>query len=147
VPVDSTCIQAHGGDDGWQATVTYTDKIGGGGAHSFTLTGFGKPPNYVPPVCSPNLSAAWGNTQADGVVVSNTGKIDNCTNWGYSLVDTDGNTVCADATATGAPPVTVHYTSCGTPPDGSWQVKVTFQDVNNQTQTTQLNIPGNPPES
>ncbi len=147
VAVDPACVQAHGGDKPWQLTISYANKIGGGSNGPFTLTLATGPPNYVPPVCTPNLSAAWGPTQADGVMVSNTGKIDNCTNWSYSLVDSSGNTVCSDATATGAPPVTIHYTSCGTPPDGSWQVKVTYQDVNSQTQTAALNIPGNPPGS
>ncbi len=118
VPVDATCIQAHGGETPWQVTIAYADAIGGGSHGPLTLTLANGPPNYVPPQCAPTLTAAWGNAQADGVIVSNTGKIDGCgATWTYSLLDSAGNTVCSDATASGAPPQTIHYTSCGTPPD------------------------------
>jgi hypothetical protein len=152
LPVDTSCVNQHGGDSGqWTVTISYDDTSDGKTEGPFNYHLDGPVPGYQQ--CDPTaagFASSWGATIADGVTATYLGTdpalLAGCSKWQYTLLDPTG---ASCGTANGAPPTDgtgVQLTlTCETPPSDGWTVEIDYQDTAGNPQTITVTVDGTPP--
>jgi hypothetical protein len=146
-PVNQTCINEQGDQNGWRVSVSYFDR-NTDNQHEQDYTLNSTPPGYVPcTVSASNFAAAWASDPTVDITFDPSGaQIAGCSAWGYSVRNATQSECGSANQDPGSIAVAIDTDRDECTPGPAWSVTISYRDTASRLQhLTPILVTGTPP--